>query len=312
MITLNEGSGGKETHELIEKIRSILKSAGDWKNSDDDSATLRFGDNHLVFTTDTFTVDPVFFPGGDIGKLAMCGTINDIAVMGARPLGVSFGLVLEEGFSENDLEKIVSSMNKVSEKTGVPVVTGDTKVMEKGKVDRIIINTSAVGIVDNPITDSGLKAGNKIVVNGSVGDHGAALLAKRFGYEADFVSDCGSVLEDALELKGIVTAMKDPTRGGIAGALNEMAEKSGVKIILDESKIPVKSGVKAISELLGISYYEMPSEGRIIAGIKESAEPPEGFIEIGRVEEGSGVFIDTGLSLRKLNMPFGRLLPRIC
>ena len=323
MITLNEGSGGKQMQKLIEKIRDKLKLKDNWKNINDDAATLKLKNinKNLVFTTDSYTVNPVFFPGGDIGKLALCGTINDLAVMGAKPSGISLALVIEEGFSEDDLMKIIFSIGEVSKKTGIPVVTGDTKVMNKGGIDKIVINTSGIGFAGNIISNSGLSAGDKIIVSGSIGDHGIALLSKRFDYETELVSDCAPVIKESRAVSKYVTAMKDPTRGGIAAVLNEMAEKSNVKIILDEKKIPVKREVAAVCELLGLSFYEIACEGRIVCGVKkEHAEDALKILKkfnndsaiIGEVSKGTGVFVRTIVGMRPLEVPTGKLIPRIC
>lgn len=325
MITLNDGSGGAQMQKLIERIRNKLKLGGGWKNINDDAAALdlknKFNNNNLVFTTDSYTVNPIFFPGGDIGKLSVCGTINDLAVMGAEPVGISLSLIIEEGFSEIDLMRIISSIAEVSEKTNIPVVTGDTKVMDKGSVDKLVINTSGIGFAENIISNSGLSLGDKILVSGTIGDHGIALLSKRFDYETKLVSDCAPVLKESRAISKYVTAMKDPTRGGIAAVLNEMAEKSNVKIILDEKNIPIKREVKAVCELLGLSVYEIACEGRFVCGVKKEHAGdalkilkkfnPDAAV-IGEVVSGSGVFVQTIVGMRHLEVPRGKLIPRIC
>ena len=325
MITLNEGLGGAQMQKLIEKIRSKLTLKNNWSNINDDAATLKlnknYKNNNLVFTTDSYTVNPIFFPGGDIGKLSFCGTINDLAVMGAEPAGISLVIVIEEGFSDDDFMKIISSIGEVSEKTGIPVVTGDTKVMDKGSIDKIVINTSGIGFTDNVISNSGLSAGDKIIVSGSIGDHGIALLSKRFDYETKLVSDCAPVIAEVRAISEYVTAMKDPTRGGVAAVLNEMAEKSNVKIILDEEKIPVKREVNAVCDLLGLNVYEIACEGRFVCGVKkEHANEAVKMLKkfnpgaeiIGEVVLGKGVFIQTKVGVRPLEVPTGKLIPRIC
>jgi len=323
MITLNEGSGGAQMQNLIDKIRNKLNLKSNWNNLNDDAATLKLNknNNNLVFTTDSYTVNPIFFPGGDIGKLAICGTINDIAVMGAKPVGISLSLIIEEGFPKKDLMKIINSIAAVSKKTGVPIVTGDTKVMDKGSIDKIVINTSGIGIAENIISNSGLSPGNKILVSGSLGDHGIALLSKRFDYETELVSDCAPVIAETMAISEYVTAMKDPTRGGIAAVLNEMAEKSNIKIILDEEKIPFKKEVNAVCDLLGLSAYEIACEGRFVCGVKpEHADATLKILKkfnsdaaiIGEVTSGKGVFIQTIVGMRQLEVPRGKLIPRIC
>ena len=231
MITLDEGSGGRQMQILIEKIRGKLKLKDNWNNINDDAATLKLNNinKNLVFTTDSYTVNPIFFPGGDIGKLSICGTVNDLAVMGAEPAGISLALIIEEGFEEDDLMKIISSISDVSKKAGIPVVTGDTKVMDKGSIDKIVINTSGIGFAENIISNSGLSCGDKIIVSGSIGDHGIALLAAREGLEftTSLISDVAplsGLIREILNL-GQITAMKDPTRGGVSSALNDLIFK---------------------------------------------------------------------------------------
>lgn len=332
MITLDEGSGGKAMYELIKKIRTELnrtriksKFKSDWKNTDDDGATLNLSNlnfKNIVFTTDSYTVSPIFFPGGDIGKLSLCGTLNDLSVMNAVPVGMSLSLIIEEGFEKENLMKIISSIGKISSETKIPVVTGDTKVVEKGKIDKIMINTAGIGITKRVISNSGLKVGDKIIVSGGIGEHGIALLSKRFDYRTNLISDCAPIFEQVRKISEYVTAMKDPTRGGIAASLNEMAEKSKVRIVLDEDKIPVKREVKAVCELLGLNVYEIASEGRFVCGVKaEYAEKclkilkkfNDGASMMGEVVEGKGVIMKNAIGgTRILDVPSGKLVPRIC
>jgi len=192
IISLSHGSGGKEMNELISSFN--FKARGKWKNCDDDSATIDINENntnkHLVFTTDSFVVDPLFFPGGNIGHLAFCGTVNDLLVMGADPLGLSLSFIIEEGFAKSDLQKIVDSISTLSEQTNIPIATGDTKVMEKGKLDKIIVNTSGIGIVsEEKMLTRKINIGDKIIISGGLGEHAVALLSKRFDYETDIVTD---------------------------------------------------------------------------------------------------------------------------
>lgn len=321
-IELGHGGGGYKSWELLKEMRSVLKFKGAWQNCEDDAAVYDLGSGKLVFTTDAFIVDPIFFPGGDIGKIAICGTINDLSVMGARPLGISLSIIIEEGFLKSDLMKIISSINKVSRESGVPVVTGDTKVMEKGKIDKITITTSGVGIAKRIIPNNGIKAGNLIIVSGDLGEHSIALLASRFNYKTKIKSDSRPLNKELEKVGKYLNACKDPTRGGLAANLVEMAEKSRVKIILDEKALPYKKETMAVSELLGIDIFSLASEGRFIA----SASPQNAkklldtlkkcYCEakvIGRAEKGSGVYLKTKFgSLRSVEMPKGKLIPRIC
>lgn len=275
----------------------------------------------LAFTTDAFVVDPIFFPGGNIGDLAFNGTLNDLLMQGADPLGISLALFLEEGFLFSDLEKILKSIGKLSEKTKVPIATGDTKVVPKGAIDKIMIATSGVGIVKNILSDKNLEPGDKIIASGTLGDHGASLLANRFKYKTNLKSDTKPLLDEMISVKNHLTAAKDPTRGGMAAVLNEMAKKSRVKIVLEEEKIPIKKTASAISKLLGINKYALASEGRFVAGVsqkhvKEAINELKKFdksaIIMGEVVDGEGVYIKNKLGEKKLDTPEGILIPRIC
>ncbi|HUT21836.1 MAG TPA: hydrogenase expression/formation protein HypE [Candidatus Bipolaricaulota bacterium] len=322
MIDLDHGGGGFKNNELIRELRKIINLKTNWTNTEDDAAIFDLGDKKLVFTTDAFIVDPIFFPGGDIGKIAACGTINDLAVMGAKPLGLSLSIVLEEGFSKKDLFKIAESIDKISKLTNIPIVTGDTKVMEKGKIDKIEITTAGVGLVERVIDNGGAKAGDNIITSGDLGEHGLTLLAYRFDYQTDLISDCRPLLAEFQAVGHLLNAAKDPTRGGVAANMNEIAAKSKIKIVLDEDKLPYKKEVFALTELLGIELFTLPSEGRFIAAVspqntdealkKLQEFNPEAKI-IGKCFEGEGVFLKTKLgSERQIEEPRGKLIPRIC
>lgn len=330
-IELDHGSGGYKSWELLKEIRGILKFKGKWKNCEDDAAVFdltpalsfaRGGGSKLVFTTDAFIVDPIFFPGGDIGKIAMCGTINDLSVMGAEPLGISLSIVIEEGFPKSDLMKIISSIDNVSREVGVPVVTGDTKVTGKGKLDKIEITTAGIGIAKKIISNNGAKPGDLIITSGDLGEHAIALLASRFNYKTRIKSDSKPLNKELAAVGKYLNACKDPTRGGLAANIVEIAEKSRVKIILDEKNLPYKKETIAVSELLGIDIFSLAGEGRFIASVsKNNANKvlkilkkfnPEAKI-IGKAERGNGVFLRTKLGgLRPIEMPKGKLIPRIC
>lgn len=338
-IILEHGGGGRKSAEIIAEIRNSFKLKSRWKNISDDGAVFLLGKGvaarrptsdcrtsagmgDLVFTTDAFIVDPLFFPGGDIGKIAMCGTINDLSVMGARPIGIGLSIVVEEGFPMHDFRKIMASIGKVSRETGVPVVTGDTKVTEKGKIDKIEITTSGVGLSQKIISNNGMNPGDYVIVSGDLGEHAIALLASRFNYRTRIKSDCRPLNREIEKAGKYLNACKDPTRGGLAANLIEMAEKSKVKVILDEKTLPYKKETVAVTELLGLDVFSLASEGRFVAAVSEKntkkvlnilkESDPEAKI-IGRAERGSGVFIKTGLgSLRRIEMPRGKLVPRIC
>ena len=235
---------------------------------------MSIGDIEVVVSTDSYTVKPIFFPGGDIGKLAMCGTINDVSVMGAKPLAVASALVIEEGFLTEELERITRSMDHVCREAGVSIITGDTKVMEKHALDKIIVTTTGIGVAarGGVIKDSELKPGDKIILTGSLGDHGIALMSFRegFGFETTLKSDVAplwSIIERVLEVGG-VTAMRDPTRGGLSATLNDWARGAGVGILVHEEKVPLKEEVMAASEMLGIDPFTVANEGKAVIGVE--------------------------------------------
>ena len=320
-IGLAEGSGGAEMVELIKSF--TLSNRGKWENYEDDSATLDIGNNKiLVFTTDSYIVDPIFFPGGDIGHIAVCGTINDLAVMGANPLGLSLGLVIEEGFKKDDIDRIISSIDKVSVETKIPIVTGDTKVMEKGKVDKIVINVSGVGIVkkDGLLTKK-VEIGDKIIISGGIGEHAVALLSKRFNYETSIKTDSKPILKEIQAVKNQIKIAKDPTRGGVSAVLNEICERHKIGMLIDEEMIPAKKEVIKVGEMLGINIYELACEGRFICiASSEKAEGIEKKLKrfnkdaaiIGSVIKENKVIIQSIVGKRILPTPSGRIVPRIC
>ncbi len=323
-IELEAGAGGKKSEELIAKIRKILNYKGKWKNIEDDGAIFNWQKSvqNLVFTSDAFIVSPIFFPGGDIGKIAIDGTINDLAVMGAKPIGISLSIVIEEGFPEKDLLKIIRSIDAISKKEKVPVVTGDTKVMEKGKLDKIEITTAGVGVVNKIIPNAGSQVGDVLISSGDLGEHTAVLLAERFNYKTRIKSDSRPLTKEVQAVKKYLTACKDPTRGGSAAVLNEMAAKSKVKIILAEETLPFKKETVAIAELLGIDKFSFASEGRFVATVNQKNVTkvltklrklnPEAKI-IGQIERGRGVWLKTSVGgLKKIEIPRGKLVPRIC
>jgi hydrogenase expression/formation protein HypE len=335
-ITLKQGAGGRAMRSLIEEVflpgfaEAPLDGIG--LAAMDDGAALRVGDRWLVVTTDSHVVHPIFFPGGDIGRLAVTGTVNDLAMMGATDvLALTCAVVLEEGFPRRDLEQIHASMREACAESGAVVVTGDTKVMGRGELDGIVLNTTGVGLTDQVVTDRGLRPGDRILLTGSVGDHGFAVLAVRHGLALD-----GDLRSDVAPINGLVrralaaggeavVAMKDPTRGGLAGALHEMAAKSGVGILLDEASVPLTPAVRAASEILGIDPLAVANEGKAVIGVRpEAAERvlaalrshPNGraaaIVGTCRTERPGSVILDTGVGRRLLIEPDGELLPRIC
>ena len=345
-VIMNDGAGGDIMQEFISKhITSHFPRMKTEIPLDalDDSAVV----NDIVFTIDGHTVNPLFFPGGDIGRIAVSGTVNDISVMGAKPVGLGSSVILEEGLDSDTVDKVMESMGKTSQECGVPVVTGDTKVMGAGELDKMIITTSAIGIrpdyldhdmevansyrkVDNRwCADSNTRPGDVIIVSGYMGDHGIALLSFRegYGFESDVKSDVqplNKMIEKALRVGGIV-AMKDPTRGGLANTLNEWADKSKCQLDVNEADIPIRDGVENACELLGIEPLNIGNEGKcVISVVPEMAEEvlkalratPEGkdAAIIGRAVEGpSRVVLKTEIGGKRiLEPPSGDPVPRIC
>ena len=335
-ILLSHGAGGEMMNRLISDsiLKNLsLKNLGDVGLSDlDDGASISIGDKEMVVSTDSYIVSPIFFPGGDIGKLAACGTINDISMMGATPLALSLAVIIEEGFDSDDLERIICSIDEVCRDTGVSVITGDTKVMQRGKIDKIVINTTGIGIADSGkvIKDGSLSPGNKIILSGTVGDHGVSLMSFRegFGFETTLKSDVAplwDMVKKALEIGGI-TAMRDPTRGGLAATLNDWARKSNTGIIVQEDNIPLKQEVIAASRMLGIDPYTVANEGKAVIGVKKdkaqellevlhNTEQGKNAQIIGEVKNryNGKVILETAVGGRRImEPPVGDPVPRVC
>lgn len=331
-ILLAHGSGGELSHKLIASF--FLKAfTNPYLDPLDDVAVLRVGEMRLAFTTDSYVVTPIFFPGGDIGKLAVCGTINDLAMGGATPLFLSVGFIIEEGFPLSSLEKIIASMKNTAGAAEVKIVTGDTKVVNRGGLDQIFINTSGVGIIPPGVHISGSNArvGDKVIISGSIGDHGIAILSSREGlaFTTSLKSDCAplnGLVAQMLASSPEIHCLRDPTRGGLASALNELARQSGVGIWVEEELIPIKEEVRAACELLGLDPWHLANEGKLIA-IVASAEAEKilasmhahplgkeaAIIGEVRAEPKGRVILRTSLgSTRILDMLVGEALPRIC
>jgi hydrogenase expression/formation protein HypE len=335
-ITLKHGAGGRAMRALIEQVfangMADAPIDGIGLRAMDDGAALRMGDRWLVITTDSHVIHPIFFPGGDIGRLAVAGTANDLAMMGATEvMALTCSVVIEEGFLRADIERIQRSISETCREAGAVVVTGDTKVMGKGELDGIILNTAGVGITSRVIPDSGLRPGDRIIITGTIGDHGMAVMAVRqkLELEGDLRSDVAPIndlIRRALHAAdGAITAMKDPTRGGVASALYEMAAKSGVGIELDETIVPVTPMVRSVAELLGIDPLHVANEGKAIIGVDPVAAEallqtlrshPKGqaaeIIGTCVAEHVGSVVLNTGFGCRLLSEPEGEPLPRIC
>lgn len=330
-ILLAHGSGGKLAHELVEEIfvkafdNPILARL-------DDSASIDFS-GRLAFTTDSYVVNPIFFPGGDIGKLAVCGTVNDLAMCGAKPLYLSLSFIIEEGLTRSELKTIVGSVQRAAREAGVKIVTGDTKVVHRGSADKLFINTSGIGIVPDGVDISGssAKPGDKVLLSGPIGDHGIAVLSKREGlsFSTQLESDCAplnNLVADMLNASSNIHCMRDPTRGGLATTLNELAKQSKVSIRIDEKKVPVRDEVLAACEMLGLDPLYVANEGKLVAIVP--AEDADKVLKamqgnhygkeaslIGEVFEnkpGRVVMRTTIGASRIVDMMVGDPLPRIC
>jgi len=329
-ITLSHGSGGEESSELISKL--IFANIGNeivLKN--EDAAVLSVGKN-IAFTTDSYTVSPLFFEGGDIGKLSICGSCNDLAMMGAKPLYISLAFIIEEGFLMDDLEKILISIKKELEINGAKVVCGDTKVVPRGACDGIFINTSAIGeIIEGGISSNGIKDGASVIFSGSVGDHGATVFAARSGIniKGALKSDSASLypaVEELLKNDIKPMAMRDATRGGLAAVLNEWCRQSNIGFVIDEPAINIKDSVYGLCEVLGFEAWNLANEGAFVMAIDEdsveksleilkSFEFSKSAALIGRATKMPSPRVELKSSYgtkRLLDYPSGELLPRIC
>jgi hydrogenase expression/formation protein HypE len=331
-ITLAHGGGGSLTRELVEQVfapefdNPILRTL-------DDSAVLVMNNHGYAFTTDSYVVSPYFFPGGDIGKLAVCGTVNDLAMQGAEPDWLSLSFILEEGLSIADLEKIVASIRKTAAEVGVQIVTGDTKVVERGRCEGLYINTAGIGHIVTPnwLGSANVQMGDAVIVNGSLGEHGVAVMSRRTGiaFQTSVVSDCAPLwplVKEILNSGVEIHAMRDPTRGGLAAAVCDIAHASGVGIRLNEADIPMSREVRGACDLLGLDPLTIANEGklilfcrkidadRVLAAMKRHPLGKDARV-IGEVKDqpkGMAVMRTTIGGERIIDMPTGEDLPRIC
>jgi hydrogenase expression/formation protein HypE len=330
-ILLTHGSGGKLAHELVEK--SFVKAFDNPLLAKlDDSAVIDFS-GRLAFTTDSYVVSPIFFPGGDIGKLAVCGTVNDLAMCGAKPLYLSLSFIIEEGLPQSELKKIVESVQQAAQEAGVKIVTGDTKVVHRGSADKLFINTAGIGIIPEGADISGSNAtpGDKVLLSGPIGDHGIAVLSRREGlsFSTQLESDCAplnGLVDEMLNASSNIHCLRDPTRGGLATTLNELAKQSKVSIRIEEEKVPVRDEVLAACEMLGFDPLYVANEGRLVAVVP--AEDADKVLKamrrnhygketslIGEVSAnnpGRVVMRTTIGASRIVDMMVGDPLPRIC
>ena len=330
-ILLAHGSGGRLAHELIEKV--LLKPLSNpLLDRLDDSAVVPFS-GRLAFTTDSYVVNPIFFPGGDIGRLAVCGTVNDLSMVGATPLFLSLAFIIEEGLLVDELERVLVSVQAAASEAQIQIITGDTKVVNRGSADRLFVNTAGVGRVPEGIDISGsnAKPGDKVILSGTIGDHGIAVLSQRegIGFSTRLESDCAplnALVSEMMAASRRIHTMRDPTRGGLATTLNELAAQSKVGIRIEEEKVPVRDEVRGACEMLGIDPLYVANEGKLVALVHP--EDAEAVLEkmqrhhygkkaaiIGEVrsEHPGRVVMKTALGASRIvDMLVGDPLPRIC
>jgi hydrogenase expression/formation protein HypE len=329
-VTLMHGAGGEVMGELLQTLTKFKhnNAGGIGLESLDDGAVIPFNGENLVFTTDSHVVRPIFFPGGDIGRIAVCGTINDLAMMGARPIALSCGMIIEEGFEIDDLVRIVASMDDALGEAGANLVTGDTKVMERGALDGITINTAGIGTAKIIVRDNGLVPGDSIIVSGTLGDHGIAIMAHREGFDLgeqikSDVAPLWGMMEKVLDA-GTIHAMKDPTRGGFASTINEMARKSRVGIRIKEERLPIRKSIRSAAGMLGIDPLEVANEGKVVMGVPSSSVDAilaalrthkygKDAAVVGTVTKGAHVIMETTIGgERFIEPPIGDPVPRVC
>ncbi len=332
LILLAHGGGGLLTQQLIDEIL-VPHLGNSYLRPLDDAALLPAPAGQLAFTTDTYVVSPLFFPGGDIGRLAVCGTVNDLAVKGAEPLWLSLGLVIEEGLPLQELRKIAASIGDTARETGVAVVTGDTKVVEKGRADGLYVNTAGIGrvVVPDPPRPERIAPGDAIVVSGCLGDHGIAILARRSGirFTPEVRSDCAPLwapIGAVLAAGHVVHAMRDLTRGGLAAALVQFARTTGLCLTVDEAVLPIRETVRGACDLLGLDALTVANEGtivlvcpateadRVVATLKSDARMVDACIvgEVSAEPAGRALLRSSIGGQRVIPMPTGEDLPRIC
>ncbi len=334
-IENSHGAGGKVMQRLLHEV--IIPSFGNRRlgsiglDEMDDGATLLSDKCNLIVCSDAHTVQPLYFPGGNIGTLTACGTINDLAVMGAKPIAMTNTIIVEEGFEIQRLAQILSDLNTTIEPLGVAMIAGDTKVMPCGTIDQLVFSTTGIGgsYLEKPITDRGALPGDDILVTGPIGDHGTTLLAHREGlkFDTDLTSDVAPLwepLRDCLDVGG-VHSMKDPTRGGTSVALNEIASKSNVELMINDGAVPIRPAVKSLCEILGLDPFNMSCEGTAVMAVDpentddligslHSHEATKDAKAIGKVQEGPArVILETGIGGRKIiQIPYGEPVPRVC
>ena len=333
IITLSHGSGGQATNELIDNLFYKYFN-NEFLSQKNDSSVLPVINGKIAMSTDSFVINPIFFEGGDIGKLAICGTINDICMSGAKPLYISVGFIIEEGLSIKELERIVKSMSKTAKEAGVKIVTGDTKVVERGNCEKIYINTTGIGIIkenNNYLSGNKVKDGDVIIISGTLGDHGMCIMNERenLGFDINIKSDCcllNKLIEDILSVSNNVRVLRDPTRGGLATTLNEIVEHSKISMEIKEEFIKVKPEVSAMCEILGMDPLFIANEGKVVVIVDEkdadnvlkvmkNNKVGRDSIILGKaIDDGKNkLYLKTNIGGRRIiNMPEGEILVTIC
>lgn len=333
IITLSHGSGGQATNKLIDNLFYKYFN-NEFLSQKNDSSVLPVINGKIAMSTDSFVINPIFFEGGDIGKLAICGTINDICMSGAKPLYISVGFIIEEGLSIEELERIVKSMSKTAKEAGVKIVTGDTKVVERGNCEKIYINTTGIGIIkenNNYLSGNKVKHGDVIIISGTLGDHGMCIMNERenLGFDINIKSDCcllNKLIEDILSVSNNVRVLRDPTRGGLATTLNEIVEHSKISMEIKEEFIKVKPEVSAMCEILGMDPLFIANEGKVVVIVDEkdadnvlkvmkNNKVGRDSIILGKaIDDGKNkLYLKTNIGGRRIiNMPEGEILVRIC
>lgn len=333
IITLSHGSGGQATNKLIDNLFYKYFN-NEFLSQKNDSSVLPVINGKIAMSTDSFVINPIFFEGGDIGKLAICGTINDICMSGAKPLYISVGFIIEEGLSIKELERIVKSMSKTAKEAGVKIVTGDTKVVERGNCEKIYINTTGIGIIkenNNYLSGNKVKDGDVIIISGTLGDHGMCIMNERenLGFDINIKSDCcllNKLIEDILSVSNNVRVLRDPTRGGLATTLNEIVEHSKISMEIKEEFIKVKPEVSAMCEILGMDPLFIANEGKVVVIVDEkdadnvlkvmkNNKVGRDSIILGKAidDRKNKLYLKTNIGGRRIiNMPEGEILVRIC
>ena len=330
-ILLAHGSGSKLSHDLLTKI--LVPPINNPILSLMDDAAVFEVTGRIAFTTDSYVVNPIFFPGGDVGRLAICGTVNDLSMSGAQPKYISLALIIEEGLEMEELKRVIGSIRDTAAEAGVEIVTGDTKVVNRGKADKLFINTAGIGIIPPGLDISGSNArpGDKVILSGSIGEHGIAVMSQREGlkFSVPVRSDCAplnTLVADMLQVSTRINCLRDPTRGGLAATLNEFAIQSDIGITIEEDKIPVPDGVRGACELLGLDPLYIANEGKLVAIVAPEAVDKvvsamqrnrygagATVIGVASAEHKGRVAMKTRIGASRIvDLPVGEILPRIC